>query len=152
MNLQLGNQSVVELFGVLGEGYPEIIGTLDEGAPLLSGSLMETTIHDLIIIDGNVPLYSGLDQRIDCTLRTFRGEWWLDPTIGVPYFEEILKKNPDMSVVRQAFASVILSVPGVQEVTRLEVKFLRPTRALRVDFEVKGTDTIPVSGTSEVPV
>ena len=152
MNLQLGNQSVVELFGVLGEGYPEIIGTLDEGAPLLSGSLMETTIHDLIIIDGNVPLYSGLDQRIDCMLRTVRGEWWLDLGTGVPYFEEILKKNPDMSVVRQAFASVILSVPGVQEVTRLEVKFLRPARALRVDFEVKGTDTIPVSGTSEVPV
>ena len=152
MNLQLGNQAIPELIGVLGDGYPEIIGTLDEGAYLLSGSLIDSVIHDLIVIDGNVPLYSGLDQRIDCMLRTFRGEWWLDPTIGVPYFEEILKKNPDMSVVRQAFASVILSVPGVQEITRLDVKFLRPTRALRVDFEVKGTDAIPASGTSEVPV
>lgn len=92
------------------------------------------------------------DQRVDCMLRTVRGEWWLDPTIGVPYFEEILKKNPDMSVVRQAFASVILSVPGVQEITRLEIKFLKATRALRVDFEVKGTDAIPVSGISEVSV
>ena len=152
MNLQLGNQAIPELIGVLEDGHPEIIGTLDEGAYLLSGSLMETTIHDLVVIEGNVPLYSGLDQRIDCMLRTFRGEWWLDSTIGVPYFEEILKKNPDMSVVRQAFASVILSVPGVQEITRLDVKFLRPARALRVDFEVKGTDAIPVSGTSEVPV
>lgn len=152
MNLQLGNQAIPELIGILEDGYPEIIGTLDEDAYLLSGSLMETTVHDLVIVEGNVPLYSGLDQRVDCMLRTFRGEWWLDPTIGVPYFEEILKKNPDMSVVRQAFASVILSVPGVQEITRLDVKFLRPTRALRVDFEVKGTDAIPVSGTSEVPV
>lgn len=152
MNLQLGNQAIPELLGTLNDGYPEIIGTLNEEAYLLEGSLMDSMIHDLVVIDGNVPLYGGLDQRVDCMLRTFRGEWWLDPTIGVPYFEEVLKKNPDMSVVRQAFASVILSVPGVQEITRLEVRFLRYSRALRVDFEVKGTDAIPVSGTSEVPV
>lgn len=152
MNLQLGDQPVPELIGVLGDGHPEIIGTLDEDAPVLTGSLDGAMIHDLVVIDGNVPIYNGLDQRIDCMLRTFRGEWWLDPTLGVPYFEEILKKNPDMSVVRQAFASVILSVPGVQEITSLEVKFLRSTRAFRVDFWVKGTDAIPVSGTSEVSV
>lgn len=152
MNLQLGNQTIPELIGTLDDGYPEIIGTLDEEAFLLEGSIMDSVVHDLVVVGGNVPLYGGLDQRIDCMLRTFRGEWWLDTSIGVPYFEEVLKKNPDMAVVRQAFASVILSVPGVQEVTRLEVKFLRTSRALRVDFEVKGTDAIPVSGTSEVPV
>ena len=152
MNLQLGNQAIPELIGVLPDGYPEIIGTLDDSDPLLSGSLIDAVVHDLVVIDGNVPIYTGLDQRVDCMLRTVRGEWWLDPTIGVPYFEEILKKNPDMSVVRQAFASVILSVPGVQEITRLGIKFLKATRALRVDFEVKGTDAIPVSGISEVSV
>lgn len=151
MNLLLGNQNVPALIGSLTSG-PILTGTLDPDFPTLSGTLLDAYLHDLVIVDGNAPLYRGLDQRIDCVLRTFLGEWWLDQTIGVPYFEELLKKNPDLAVVRQAFAAVILSVPGVKKILKLETKFSRSTRTFRVDFEVKGTDTIPVSGTSEVPV
>lgn len=151
MNLLLGNQNVPALIGTLTSG-PILTGTLDEDFPTLFGSLLDAYVHDLVIVNGNVPLYQGLDQRIDCVLRTFLGEWWLDKTIGVPYFEELLKKNPDLSVVRQAFAAVILSVPGVKKITKLETKFSRATRTFRVDFEVQGTDAIPASGTSEVSV
>lgn len=152
MNLQLGDQTIPMLIGTLDPGYPLLTGTLDTLAPLMGGTLESELVHDLVLSDGNVPLYTGLDQRIDCALRTVFGEWWLDRSEGVRYFEELLKKNPDMSVARQIFASVISEVPGVQSITKLETKFQPSTRTFRVDFEVKGTDAIPASGISEVLV
>lgn len=41
-----------------------------------------------------------LAQRIQCRLQTFKGECFLDRSVGVPYYEEILKKNPDLGRVR----------------------------------------------------
>ena len=151
MNLLLGNQTVPVLIGSL-TGGPVLSGTLDPLVPVLVGSLRDAYIHDLVLVDGNVPLYPGVDQRIDCVLRTFLGEWWLDRTQGLPYFAEMLKKNPDLSVVRQAFAAVILSVPGVRKIIKLETKFTASTRTLSVNFEVQGTDATVASGSTEVTV
>ena len=150
MNFLLGDETV-----------PVIQGTLDPTAPILQGSLSGPIIygvltgdakHDLVLVGSNISLTAGLDQRIDCALRTFLNEFWLDPSIGMPYFSEFLRKNPDITVCKQAFATVIQGVPGVQELTRLEVTFSNSSRSFRVDFSARGTDGIPVSSTSEVPV
>lgn len=149
MNLLLGDQSTPVIQGVLG-GAPVLTGTLDPSDPEIFGSLLDQMIHDLVLFGEQLQLSGGLAQRVDCYLRTFLGEWWADPTLGVPYFQEILKKNPNISVVRQAILSVILSVPGVVAVPSLEVVLDRATRTMRVSFEVSSTDEMPVSGTSEV--
>lgn len=147
MNLLLGDQSIPILYGTLGTGFV-LTGTLGVG-PVLLGSTDDKIVHDLILVDGNVPVSGGLDQRIDCVLRTFLGEWWLDPGQGIPYFQELFKKTPDLAVARQAFLTVIKSVPGVVEVTSLIVGFTNATGTFRVDFTVRGTDST-VSGISEV--
>lgn len=143
------------------EDIPIIQGTLDPTAPILQGSLTGPIIygvlagdakHDLTLVGSNISLTAGLDQRIDCALRTFLNEFWLDPSEGMPYFSEFLTKNPDISVCKQAFATVIHGVPGVQEIIRLNVVFDNATRSFRVDFDVRGTDATPVSSTSEVSV
>lgn len=109
-------------------------------------------VHDIILESGSAIMESNLAQRIDCTLRTFLGEHWLNPAEGMPYFQEFLKKNPDISVCKQAFATSIQSVPGVSSLDRLDVNFSNSSRAFRVDFDATGTDTVPVSSTSEVAV
>ena len=149
MNLLLGDQMSPVIQGVLGGG-PVLTGTLDPTDAEIFGTLLDQMIHDLVLFDGQIQLTGGLAQRIDCYLRTFLGEWWADPTLGVPYFQEILKKNPDISVVRQAILSVILQVPGVVSVPSLTVDLDRATRRMSVSFEATGTDEMPVSGTSEV--
>ena len=108
--------------------------------------------HDIVLLDNNASLSGGLDQRIDCTLRTFQGEWWLDPSEGVPYFTDIFKKSPDLATVRQALATVIQRVPGVQRIDRLEVSLNRGTRVLSVDFQVTGTDKVAYYRVTEVAV
>ena len=149
MNLLLGDQSIPVIQGVLGEA-PVLTGTLDPTDAVILGSLLGQMIHDLVLFDGQLQLSGGLAQRIDCYLRTFLGEWWADPTIGVPYFQEILKKNPDLTVVRQAIVSVILTVPGVVSVPYCEVVLDRSSRRMSVSFEATGSDEMPVTGTSEV--
>ena len=152
MNLKLGDRYHETIIGTLDSGAPLITGTLSDIFPVLEGSLYSQALHDILLESGSAILYQGLDQRIDCALRTVFGEWWLDRTLGVPYFEELLKKNPDLSVARQIFASVILTVPGVQRITKLAVTFVPSTRVFQVTFEAVGTDSILASTTSEVSV
>ena len=79
-----------------------------------------------------------LAQRIQCRLQTFKGECFLDRSIGVPYFTEILKKSPDLGRVMSLLAAVIATVEGVKKTLALELKFNQGTRQLNVDFRVLG--------------
>lgn len=110
--------------------------------------------RDLVFDDsGRAILVEDLAQRVDCRLRTFMGEHWLNPEIGVPWFEEFLgQKNPNLSVCRSLLLTVIQGVPGVTAVTSLDLGFAKNSnsRVLEVRFTVTGTDSLPVSGTTAV--
>ena len=149
-NFLLGDESTPILQGTLAPNVPIVTGALV--GPIIYGALSGDSKHDLQLVNSNISLTAGLDQRIDCALRTFLNEFWLDPSIGMPYFSEFLKKNPDVSVCKQAFSVVIHGVPGVQEIRRLNVVFDNATRSFRVDFDVRGTDAVFISSTSEVTV
>lgn len=105
---------------------------------------LDTATWD-ICLDGSgniavlVDPYALLAQRIQCRLQTFMGECFLDRSVGVPYYEEILKKNPDLGRVRSLLASVIKSVDGVATILSLELRFSVRHRRLAVDFRVQGT-------------
>lgn len=110
-------------------------------------------VHHDVFLDANGQIalaQTPLDQRIDCRLRTFLGEFWLDVTLGIPYFQEILKKNPDMQAVRAAFAVEIQKVSGVKVLNSLEVSMDRALRKLTVIFSVTGTDDLLYFKTTEV--
>lgn len=112
--------------------------------------------HDILLdgdTSGSAILVEDLAQRVDCRLRTFQGEHWLNPEIGVPWFEEFLgQKNPNLSVCRSLLLTVIQGVPGVTAVTSLDLGFAKNSnsRVLEVRFTVTGTDSLPVSGTTAV--
>lgn len=107
--------------------------------------------HDLAMVGGQLSVSGGLAQRIDCRLRTIMGEWWLDGSIGVPYFTEIFKKSPDLVVVRQALLTVIQAVPGVAHVDSLVLDFDRRNRSLAVTFSARGLNGSD-SGSSVVSI
>lgn len=79
-----------------------------------------------------------LSQRVCHRLQTFRGECYLDRSVGVPYFAEVLKKRPDVSRIRSLFASVIAGVEGVAQILSLDLRFVQSSRRLSVSFRVKG--------------
>lgn len=88
---------------------------------------------DLILVDG----VDAIAQHLLIRLRFFQGEWVLDVRIGIQYFEEILRKAPDLAVVRSIFREAILTTPGVIELVSLDLDYIGATRTLDVRFDAQ---------------
>ncbi len=73
-------------------------------------------------------------QACRIALATFQGEVWSDEDAGLPYFDEILIKNPNASAVRGYFRQAILGVTGISEITALALDSDRVNRKLTVTW------------------
>ena len=85
-------------------------------------------------------------QRVKCRLQTFRGECYLDRNMGVPYFKEVMKKNPDLGKVRSLLAATIVGVEGVKSLEELKIKFDASTREYKVIFRALADNGNVVNG------
>lgn len=107
---------------------------------------------DLDISTGDFTLTRGVEairQAIQIKLQFFQGEWFLDLTAGVPFYQSVLVKNPSPGVLQSVFRKAILEVPGVLEVTTLSITTNRATRGLTVTFTAT-TDVGELSDTQEI--
>ena len=98
---------------------------------------------DIDVSSGSMVLLSGKEairQHLLIRLRFFLRDWFLDQAEGIPYFEDILIKNPQTNVIRAIFEKVILGTPGVSAITSLNMDLDIPTRVLSLSF-VADTDT-----------
>lgn len=90
---------------------------------------------DLKISDnGEITLTQSAAQAIKIRLKWFFNEWKFYPPFGVPYYEEILIKNPSKLQTEQLVREQILSVDEVQDVSELEVELNSYTRTMKVNF------------------
>lgn len=95
---------------------------------------------DLSLVDGKLSLIDGseaLAQRLRCRLQLFRGEWFLDDSWGLPWFQSILRKTSDLVAVRSLLRAAIASIPGVKQVTRVKLSREPSTRKLSVQAQVQ---------------
>lgn len=86
--------------------------------------------NDLMLIDHA----ERISQQIKITLQFWLAEWFLDKTQGIPYEERICVKNPNLQHIRQIFRTAILSVPGVDSVTKLDLSVDARERILTVEY------------------
>ena len=74
--------------------------------------LLNTLTNDRIFVNGQPSITSDLTttvaQRLKIMLQTFLGEWFLDPTIGIDYFNQIFGKGRKLSAIDLIFQSAIL--------------------------------------------
>lgn len=92
----------------------------------------------LVFVDGQEEIRQHLEQR----LRTFLNEWFLDLTIGVPYYDEILKKNINPSTIDAIFIDEILACPGVVRLLSFDLDLDNTTRKLSLNAEIQTTDGV----------
>jgi hypothetical protein len=100
---------------------------------------LDTTTHDLDLSTLDLQFVDGLDyiaQKLKIRLWFLLGEWFLDTTEGVPYFEEILVKTPDISKIETILKSTILETDGVTEMLIFNTTFDRALRKFTVTFTV----------------
>lgn len=98
---------------------------------------------DLELINGNVSLTEGVEvvvQNLRIRLKTFLGEWFLDQRVGLPYFQNILVKNPNLPVIQTILRKAILETEGMDSVTEFNFNFDTATRQLSVSFQGKTKD------------
>ncbi|MCY6395077.1 hypothetical protein [Actinobacillus pleuropneumoniae] len=101
--------------------------------------------HDLAVKNGQLVLVSGANkkaQQIKIALLTFAEEWFLDNTVGLPYFNDILVKNAERSKVENVFRKAILSVENVLSVKAISLFLDRKNRMLSVHFEADTSEGV----------
>jgi len=98
--------------------------------------------RDLLVIGGDLVMTSDVDARgahpvvqdVNARLLTFRGEWYLDTNLGVPYIQAILVKAPDLSAIATAFKDQILSTPGIITLDQFRATPVQGARMLAVTW------------------
>lgn len=86
-----------------------------------TGDLLLTTKNGAKTLTLSSDRSAGAAQKLTNRFLLFLGEWFLDTTIGLPYFQAIAVKNPDKRVLKQLFQQVILSVPAIKKILDLQV-------------------------------
>lgn len=95
---------------------------------------------DVVIKKNDIELLYDTDlliQTICQVLRTNRGEWRLDPKEGIP-MQKILKKNPNLAMVRDYVRSAIAQVDQSLQITRCDIT--TQGRTLNITFTAVGAD------------
>lgn len=113
---------------------------LDPGDPNFGD--LDIQNNSLYLVDGEVAIQQHLMQR----LRIFLGEWFMDNTIGLPFFQQILVKNPNQAIIDAYIINQILATPGIIQLNSyqttpdfinrtLNVSFTADTTSGTVDYE-----------------
>lgn len=114
---------------------------------------LDDTTGDLLVMAGDLVIARGTDSirsDLQARLKFFRGEWFLDTTVGVPYWQSVLVKNPDLRAVREALRSEILGTPGIASLESLVFDYQAGTRQLVVSFQASADSGELVTDTVEV--
>ncbi len=82
----------------------------------------------------------NLAQRLKIRLQTFKGEWFLDGTIGIDYFNQIAGKNRSKAAVDAIIQAEILKENEVLQITAYSSVVDKTTRKITIQFTVRTID------------
>jgi len=108
-------------------------------------NLLLTTDNDLKLIDGSLALVDSIDevaQKLKQVLLAVQGDWFLDLDLGLPLFQEILRKATSVSAVENIYLDAISAVPGVLDITKFRLDYQNDTRTANISFEVTTSDGV----------
>ncbi len=99
---------------------------------------------DIAYVNGSSYFLEGVEavrQRITTRLRTFKGEWIFDQRLGTPWFQQILGKKGNETLVAGIVRKRLLESQGVESIPELKVSFDRASRVLTITGRVRTTES-----------
>ena len=111
----------------------------------MSDLKLDDLTGDLVIENADLVLTVGSDavrQHLLQRLRTFMGEWFLNLDARLPYFQDILIKDPNLNAIDGVIKNVIIDTPGVLELLSFEMDYDSSTQALVLTFSVQVSDGV----------
>jgi hypothetical protein len=109
---------------------------------------LDTSTGAFVTLTG--PEYAA--QKIRQRFKLILGEWFLDTTKGVPWFEEVLIKNPNLELIKSLFRDEILNVPGITGVVQIESMYTPSIRTLSLAYVATYQTGATVSEVVSAPV
>jgi len=103
----------------------------------MSALILDQTTGDLQLTNNLFSFNSGIEsirQHLQVRLRMAKAEWFLNIYLGVPYYQDIFKKNPNYINVTNAFRSAILDTPGVVEILDFNYDYDAASRLYSLSF------------------
>jgi hypothetical protein len=101
---------------------------------------LDRTNHDLIYDGADLLMVDELDQ-IEQSLKErllfYRQEWFLDTTSGIPFYDEVLVKNPNIPNIENIIKAEIMDTPGAIELLSFQSEFDAQARSYSVTFSLR---------------
>ena len=86
---------------------------------------------------GDILLNDSVAQKIRIRLLWFLNEWRWDPEEGIPYFDDVFVKNPNLDAIESVIREKIFEIPEVIEVGDISVTLNSDQRKVTIRFEAK---------------
>lgn len=86
---------------------------------------------------GDITLVDSPVQAVLIKIRWYFQEWVFDPEKGIPYYESVLVKKPDIEGIRKMLIRQIMEVDGVVEVTQMQISVNAASREAVVRFKFR---------------
>ena len=104
-------------------------------------------MHDLQLSGGDLQIKdfdfalttrdTVIAQRVQRHLLLFKGDYWLDTELGVPYYQSILGTRNSLDTVQAIFINSIREVEGVDEIIKFDIVFNDSTRTVTIELSFK---------------
>jgi hypothetical protein len=105
----------------------------------MSDLTMNLLTNDLQV-DGDLSMVRGEDaivQDLQQTLQVWLGEWFLDTTVGIPFKQDILVKNPNLDVVNGDIVNAASNVPGVTQIIGVSFDYSNQNRTFSITVQAE---------------
>ena len=95
---------------------------------------------DLLIRDNDLQIVIGedqLEQNVKIRLRFFSEEWFLNINNGLPFYSDILVKNPNIPNIDSIIKAEILDTNGVEEILEFISTYDNTERRYTINFTIR---------------
>lgn len=106
--------------------------SVDLGLDPLTGDLAIEG-NDLVIVSTSEQMVQNLKIR----LRFFQGEWFLDIAQGLPFYESILVKNPNLPDIDNIIKAEIIDTEDITELLQYTSDYDPVLRTYSISFKVR---------------
>lgn len=100
---------------------------------------IDALTRDLSIKNHDLEFVTDLDrvaQKLRIKLNHIFGEWFLNNSEGIKYFENVMVKNPNIPLVESLLKAAILETENVKEILEFSTDLDLSLRKLTVRFKV----------------
>lgn len=116
---------------------------------------LDPITNDLVFDDFDFSLVDDTNQIIQnlaIRLRFFLGEWFLDITAGIPYYQIFFIKAPNQIQIESILKQEIVDTRGIVEITSFESDFTPNNRKFFVKFGARSISGEELLKELELPV